>query len=784
MDGRQHHCRNCGLPVCGVHSRNQVPLPHLGIMKEARVCDLCTRLLVQRRAGYRSPKRKSGSAGGSANPLRLSYGESGSFNNSFIGGTDDDSSDLSPLMSGDRRPTSPVADTQQLPNSQRHHSSGSGSSDGSRASLNGRTDSGDGSAASSSMSTAHLFSPMCGILYSCLLEEQDNTVDEILYLGTFTMGGRSLASRRMSANVALWKDRVFMLTSAEMLCFKASSLTADDDSTAALGEVRTSVHLSDILHIEVNDQFPRILTVIRSDGRVFRIRARTEAQCAEIAEALHSAIQQFQDALYKLQRGAQPEDNSISCVTLQHESSLPEYVVASNPSIGQSFAVEMYPSSILRVYVNGPSANGVALYSREMLTRTMGAIDALVKIQADPLTSAVGALDASHDVLHVSLRPEPAVVVDSIDEHNTRRFWGLTSFLAAVAALMNSLDNGSFELLAWLSALVLFLTRFHEKISLILTTRRFSRSQALTVTCVDIAMGKSGETETDEDREQEDVPPSERFIAGCNGDVEDAKRRYAATMKWRKENNIDTILMRPSPVFETMKEVFTHYTHKRDKYGHPVTYEFLGEQRKTYHTFLARGVTEEEAITHHVRLQEFLWRVIDPRPYPNGNQIKIYDIRGISMSDLSSDVVNYTKKWGEILGEYNPERVYQVFIINPPGWFNLIWKLVSPLLNPKTRERIHVLRGQKDISKALLEFIPPENLPVEYGGTCACEGGCTTHSPEEIDLREWTEFVNSYEGEPTDAVMQEAFAKLCAKYEAQLPLDAPPAPIPELAMES
>lgn len=186
-----------------------------------------------------------------------------------------------------------------------------------------------------------------GILYSCLLEEQDNTMDEILYLGTFTMGGRSLASRRMSANVALWKWRIFMLTTAELLCFKATGSISDDDSAPlsamALGEVRSSVHLSDILHIEVNDQFPRILTVIRSDGRVFRVRARTPEQCTEIAAALRKAMQLFQDALFKLQRGPQPEDNSISCVTVQHESSLPESIVISNPAVGEAFKWRCIP---------------------------------------------------------------------------------------------------------------------------------------------------------------------------------------------------------------------------------------------------------------------------------------------------------------------------------------------------------------------------------------------------------------------------------------------------------
>ncbi|KAF1315545.1 Sec14 cytosolic factor, partial [Globisporangium splendens] len=699
----RHHCRNCGLAVCGVHSKNQVPLPHLGIMKEVRVCDICTRQLVQRRAGYRSPKKQRRSS---------AFGRHESADEDDV---------LSPLVS-DRLP-SPITP---------------------------RTDS---SLSYSGSMDSQLFGPMDGIIYSCTLEEQDNTVDDILYLGTFTMGGRSFVSRRMSANVAIWKDRTFMLTSAEMLCFKAS----EDD--AALGEVRSSVHLTEILHVEVSDEFPRILTVIRSDGRIFRIRAKTPEQCQEIAVALKKAMQQFQDAMYKLQRGPQPEDNCISCATVQHESSLPEQVVVAAPAIGEVFHVDMYPSSILRLYVNGPNANGVALYSCEML---QSRDPRSLVVEADPLPSAPNELNR----LHVTLQSTDVPPTASMNE-NRRKFWGFIAFLVALASGMKTMRVTSVELLAWLLALILVLTRFHNPISLLITTKRLHFYKKFSVSCAQIVMGKS-----DEENVNELIPDDEldnRFLEGCNGEVDEAKRRYVKTMAWRKENDIDNIFLRPAPKYHIMKESMVHYTHKKDKLGHPVSIEYLGSMRKSMEYFLAQGVTYDEAVMHHILGLEFLFKVVDPRPFPEGVMLKIYDIKGISWGDVSGDVFNYMKQLGEIVAEYNPERIYQVFILNPPTWFNLIWKLVSPLINPKTRERVHVLRGQKDIQKALLEFIDPENLPVEFGGKCKCEGGCATHSPEETDLREYVEFVNNYKGEPGDAVVKDAFEKLCAKYHAQLP---------------
>ena len=61
----------------------------------------------------------------------------------------------------------------------------------------------------------------------------------------------------------------------------------------------------------------------------------------------------------------------------------------------------------------------------------------------------------------------------------------------------------------------------------------------------------------------------------------------------------------------------------------------------------------------------------------------------------------------------------------PPfaGWmFSVIWRSIRPILDAGTQKKIALCNGAgKD---ELLEHIAPEHLPAEYGGTCACPGGC------------------------------------------------------------
>jgi hypothetical protein len=58
--------------------------------------------------------------------------------------------------------------------------------------------------------------------------------------------------------------------------------------------------------------------------------------------------------------------------------------------------------------------------------------------------------------------------------------------------------------------------------------------------------------------------------------------------------------------------------------------------------------------------------------------------------------------------------------------------MVKGFLDPVTASKIHVLG--KGYKKELLAQVPPENLPVHFGGTCECPGGC-----ELSDAGPWTE---------------------------------------------
>lgn len=71
--------------------------------------------------------------------------------------------------------------------------------------------------------------------------------------------------------------------------------------------------------------------------------------------------------------------------------------------------------------------------------------------------------------------------------------------------------------------------------------------------------------------------PNQRFIDGCLGDMEEAKRRWRITLQWRKEFGTDEILEKPHKFFDLIKDAYPHWYCCQGRTGQPVYYERSGQ---------------------------------------------------------------------------------------------------------------------------------------------------------------------------------------------------------------
>ena len=99
----------------------------------------------------------------------------------------------------------------------------------------------------------------------------------------------------------------------------------------------------------------------------------------------------------------------------------------------------------------------------------------------------------------------------------------------------------------------------------------------------------------------------------------------------------------------------------------------------------------------------------------------IMDLKGVGISKVPS-VYSYVKQASALSQNYYPERLGRLYLINAPWGFSTVFSVVKGWLDPITVEKIHVLGA--GYQKELLSQVPAENLPVIFGGSCECNGGC------------------------------------------------------------
>jgi hypothetical protein len=175
---------------------------------------------------------------------------------------------------------------------------------------------------------------------------------------------------------------------------------------------------------------------------------------------------------------------------------------------------------------------------------------------------------------------------------------------------------------------------------------------------------------------------------------------------------VPQILKEPFPLFDLIRANYPLYCHLKGLNGESVYYE--KPPQTNLKLLKANGAGLDLMLRYYAMVTEFGWQWLDRSD--SGKSIYIIDLNGIRLTDFAGEVIDFVRKASAFTGANYPERSGCIFIINVPSWFKMIWSVVKPMVDVDTLKKIYILRGKQEIFDAMLERIPIEHIPPEYGG--------------------------------------------------------------------
>ncbi|XP_042507145.1 patellin-3-like [Macadamia integrifolia] len=203
-----------------------------------------------------------------------------------------------------------------------------------------------------------------------------------------------------------------------------------------------------------------------------------------------------------------------------------------------------------------------------------------------------------------------------------------------------------------------------------------------------------------------------KFLRARDFKVKDAFAMIKATVGWRKEFGIETLLEEDLGN-DLEKAVFMYGF---DKEGHPVCYNVYGEfqSKELYQKAFSDEEKRQKFLRWRIQFLEKSIQKLDFSPDGICTIVQVNDLKnspGLAKRELRLA----TRQALLLLQDNYPEFVAKQVFINVPWWYLAFNRMISPFLTQRTKSKF-VFAGPSKTAETLFKYIAPEQVPVQYGG--------------------------------------------------------------------
>lgn len=207
-----------------------------------------------------------------------------------------------------------------------------------------------------------------------------------------------------------------------------------------------------------------------------------------------------------------------------------------------------------------------------------------------------------------------------------------------------------------------------------------------------------------------------KWLRARKFNVGDAEKMLREHVAWRKKHDVDNILddyQEPA----VLKEYFPGGFAECSPDGRPVLISPAGQAD---FKGLLEATPRADLLRFCIYLLESAEELKKRLSLENGRRIEtmyvVADMDGFSFWNFSSlEVVSLATELVHMYEDNYPEILQEVFVVNAPSVFPLLWNILKPLLTQRTIDKIHIF-GRDGWREMLTERWDVEKLPAHWGG--------------------------------------------------------------------